>query len=433
LLRFASSPTHDLHITDLRIALFNYIVAKQKNEDFIIRIEDTNKEQNINNKDKEILEILNLFSIEYKNVLHQSDNLKYHSQFAMQLLIEKKAFNCFCGKEVLETEKNEAKKNNKPYIYSGFCENLSNEVTLSCEAPFTVRIKQATSPITFIDSLKGTLSYEQSKLDSSIILKHDKTPTENFACAIDDMLSNISTIIKEEQHLTNTPLQIHIRNSLGYNNDIQYIHIPTLINKTTHKTIAIQNDQYSVQWFINEGFLPVALVNYLLVLGFDTQGEIFSLEESLQWFDINKISKEAAIFDIEKLRLINNEYLKNMDNLRLSKLLTYSDKDIGALAKIYLNKCDTLVELKAIITNIFNDKSTLIGFEKEFKTLKKCIINAPYINNYDDFEQYIKNETQLDGKQLMSPLRYALTGANNGPNLHEIYPYIKNYLGEILK
>ena len=140
--RFAPSPTGDMHIGNLRVALFNYICAKQHNEKFIIRIEDTDKQRNVQGKDKDILEILNLFSIDYSQVIYQSENIKYHTKMAMKLLLDKKAFNCFCSDEVLQKDRNEAKKKKQPYRYSGFCENLSNAVTLECEAPFTVRIKK---------------------------------------------------------------------------------------------------------------------------------------------------------------------------------------------------------------------------------------------------------------------------------------------------
>jgi glutamyl-tRNA synthetase len=433
LLRFAPSPTGDMHIGNLRVALFNYIVSKQKNENLIIRIEDTDKKRNIEGKDKEILELLNLFSIEYSQVIHQSNNLKYHSKFAMQLLIEKKAFNCFCGEDILEKEKDEAKQNKKPYRYSGFCENLSDEVSISCEAPFTVRLKKPTQNIEFKDMIKGDFEYKPFDIDSFVILRHDKTATYNFACAIDDMLSDITTVIRGEDHLSNTPKQIHIRNSIGYDKQINYVHLPVILNKDTGKKMSKRDEASGVRWLIDEGFLPIAIANYLVLLGYNPPKEIFTIEEAIQWFDISKVSKSPAKFDIDKLNFINKAHIQDMDNLRLSKILGYSDEDIGALGKVYLEECYTIKQIKEKIDAIFRTKTTLTDFEEQFETLKACVIDAPYIEDFNQFKKYITENTQLKGKNLFMPLRYALTNTTNGPNLSDIYPLIRNYLGEIIK
>ena len=429
MLRFAPTPIGNMNISSLRVALFNYMVSKQKNEDLLIRIENFNKDKNINSKSKEILEILNLFSITYKNIIYQSDNLKYHTQFAMQLLVDKKAFNCFCGENALANDKEEAKASNKPYKYSGFCENLSDEVTFACEAPFTVRLKKPSLNIKFTDTIKGDFDYKPFDIDSFVILRHDKTPTYNFACAIDDMLSDISIVIRDEYYLLNTPEQIHIRNSIGYDKKIQYIHLPVMLNLNINE----KDEVLSVKWLIDEGYLPAAIANYLVLLGYNSPKEIFTIEEALKWFDISKISKSPAKFDINKLKFINKEHIKSMDELRLSKILGYSDKDIGSLAKVYIKECDTIKQLKEKIDTIFKSKTTLKDFQDEFDLLNTCIINAPYIKDFNEFKKYIIKETSIKENSLLIPLRFVLTGAISGPNLSEIYPLIRNYLGEIVK
>jgi glutamyl-tRNA synthetase len=432
LLRFAPSPTGDMHIGNLRVALFNHILSKQLNEDLIIRIEDTDKERNIEGKDKEILEVLSLFSIDYTQVLYQSENVKHHTQMAMQLLLKKKAFNCFCSSEALDKDRDEAIKNKQPYRYSGFCENLSDEATIDCLAPFTVRIKKPENNIKFTDAIKGDFDFEPFDVDSFVILRHDKTPTYNFACAIDDMLCNISTVIRGEDHMSNTPKQIHIRNSLGYSQEINYCHLPIILNLETGKKMSKRDDASSVKWLVDEGYLPVAISNYLVLLGYNPPTDIFTLEEAMNWFDISKISKAPAKFDITKLKFINREHIKLMDEMRLSKLIGYADKDIGILAKIYIEECDTIKEIKAKIDAIFSQKETLEGFEEEFIKLKECLKSAPFIDDFNDLKKYITEKTGLKGKLLFMPLRFALTGATKGPNLSEIYPLIKNYLGEIV-
>ncbi len=447
MLRFAPSPTRDMDIDNLRVALFNHILSKQLNEDLIIRIEDIDKERNIEGKDKEILEILGLFSIDYTQVLYQSENLKYHTMLAMQLLMKKKAFNCFCSDEALEKDREITTAEKRPYSYGGFCENLSDEATLECTAPFTVRIKKPEHDIKFTDSIKGHFDFTPFDVDSFIILKHDKTPTYNFACAVDDMLCNISTVIRSEDYLSNTPKQIHVRDFLEYEKHINYVHLPIILNLETGKKMNKSDDILSVKELIDEGFLPAAIANYLVLLGYNPATEIFTIEEALEWFDINKISKEPTKFDVTKLKFINREHIKLIDEMRLSKLIGYADEDIGMLAKIYLEECDTIKQIKEKIDTIFShkdalkdfrenfssqDETALASFEDEFKQLKECLSKAPFINDFNDFKKYITTQTGLTDERLLMPLRFTLTGATNGPNLSEIYPLIKNYLGEII-
>ncbi|MFW2556692.1 glutamate--tRNA ligase [Aliarcobacter butzleri] len=433
MLRFAPSPTGDMHIGNLRVAIFNYIVSKQLKEDLIIRIEDTDKERNIEGKDKEILEILNLFSIEYKTVFYQSDNLKYHQKMALQLMTQKKAFACFCSDEKLEELREESIKKGIPFRYDGFCENLSDEAVLNVNAPFTVRLKKPDHNIKFTDLLKGDFDYAPFDIDSFIILRQDKTPTYNYACSVDDMLMDISIVIRGEDHVSNTPKQIHIRDSLGYTKEIKYVHLPIILNAQTGKKMSKRDDASSVKWLIEQGFLPSAIANYLVLMGNKTPSEIFTLEEAIEWFKIENISKSSAKFDIDKLRFINRKHIENLDDMRLSKILGFADSDIGKLGKLFLEEASTIKEIKEKIEPIFAIKTTLEGFENEFKAIKECLQKAPYFDNYEDLKNYIVDETSLKGKNLFKPLRYILTGVENGPNLSDIYPLIKNYLGDIIK
>ncbi|MDN5058809.1 glutamate--tRNA ligase [Aliarcobacter butzleri] len=433
MLRFAPSPTGDMHIGNLRVAVFNYIVSKQLKEDLIIRIEDTDKERNIEGKDKEILEILNLFSIEYKTVFYQSDNLKYHQKMALQLMTQKKAFACFCSDEKLEELREESIKKGIPFRYDGFCENLSDEAVLNVNAPFTVRLKKPDHNIKFTDLLKGDFDYAPFDIDSFIILRQDKTPTYNYACSVDDMLMDISIVIRGEDHVSNTPKQIHIRDSLGYTKEIKYVHLPIILNAQTGKKMSKRDDASSVKWLIEQGFLPSAIANYLVLMGNKTPSEIFTLEEAIEWFKIENISKSSAKFDIDKLRFINRKHIENLDDMRLSKILGFADSDIGKLGKLFLEEASTIKEIKEKIEPIFASKTTLEGFENEFKAIKECLQKASYFDNYEDLKNYIVNETSLKGKNLFKPLRYILTGVENGPNLSDIYPLIKNYLGDIIK
>lgn len=426
MLRFAPSPTGDLDLESLRIALFNHILSKQLNEELIVRIEDSNRQKNIEGKEKEILELLSLFSIDYSRVVYQSENIKYHTQMAMKLLLDKKAFNCFCSDEALKQDKEKAKKEGKPYSYSGFCQTISDETKFNCNAPFVVRLSQPSQNIKFTDAIKGECEYQPYEVDSCIILRHDKTPTENFASAMDDMLFNTSTIIRKENNILNTPKQIHIRESLGYTETIKYYHIPQITFNKEDKKITVQS-------LIDKGYLPVAIANYLLLLGFETPKEIFSIEEVLEWFDITKISKSPAKFDLEKLNEINCKYMKMLDDMRFSKIIGFADDDIGKLAKLYIGDAYTTLKIKKKIENIFSQKKPLKGFETEFKTIKECLKDAPFIKEFEELQEYVSKKTELTDEKLLTPLCFLLTGEKKEPKLSEIYALTRNYLGEIIK
>ncbi len=194
---------------------------------------------------------------------------------------QKKAFACFCGDEKLKELEEKAKEKGKVFSYDGFCETLSDETVLNCNAPFTVRVKKPEASIKFTDTLKGDYEYAPYEVDAFNILTHEKTPTYNYACAVDDMISNISTVIRSEEHLINTPRQMHVRDALNYPKEINYIHIPNVLS----------DDINSIKELIEEGFLPSAIANYLVILGNKTPNEIFTLEEAIEWFDIKNVSK----------------------------------------------------------------------------------------------------------------------------------------------
>ena len=194
-----------------------------------------------------------------------------------------------------------------------------------------------------------------------------------------------------------------------------------------------RDDASSVKWLIDEGFLPSAIANYLVLLGNKTPKEIFTLEEAILWFDIKNVSKSSAKFDLDKLRFINKKHLETIDDMRLSKILGFADTDIGKLGKIYLEEASTLNEIKSKIKPFFEAKTASKGLEKEFTKIKACIKGAPFYENFEDFKIYISEQTGLKEENLTKVLRNILTGRNDGPSLSSLYPLIKNYLGEIIK
>ncbi|MCX2682755.1 glutamate--tRNA ligase [Campylobacter sp. MIT 21-1685] len=428
--RFAPSPTGDMHIGNLRTALINYLCAKKENTNFILRIEDTDKARNIEGKEKEIQDLLQLFGLSWQYLYIQSDNLKFHRQMALQLVSEKKAFACFCTQDELKAKKEFAKKHNKAYRYDGTCENLdANEIVMN-EKAFSIRIKKPETAIKFQDYIKGELHFEPENIDSFVIMREDKTPTYNFACAVDDMLENITCIIRGEDHVSNTPKQEHIRSSLNYEKTIKYAHLPIILNEQGVK-MSKRETHSSVRWLLENGILPSAITNYLLLLGNKTPCEIFTLNEALTWFEISNISKSPARFNLKKLLQINREHIKMLDNEKLNALLGYK-KDVADLAKFYIQEASTIVELKEKLQTIFSEKD-FKELKQECQLLKKILSDMDLDEKYDNFKNTLMQESGLKGKKFFMPLRIILTGSTNGPDVSELYPYIKKFIKELAR
>ena len=423
MLRFASSPTGDMHIDDLRVAILNYIVSKQKNEDLIVRIDDMDKEKNREGKDQEILDILGLFGIEHSQVIYQSQNFRFHSAMALQLLHEKKAFACFCSDAWLQKKREEAKEAKKEYHYDDACRNLPPELVIDNTAPFTVRIARPDRTVVIQDHIQGELSFTPDTVDSFIIMNQDKTPTYNFASAVDDMLNDISIIICSEKQINNTPKQEHVRNQLGYVKKVEYAHLPNIVN----------NDTLSIKELLEAGYLPEAISNYLISIGNKPPKEIFTLQEAVEWFDLDNVSNNSECFDMEMLKRINKEHLKNLDATELSRYVGFADAEIGELAKIYLEEADTTKELKEKIAPIFSTRTIPEAFARQTALMAKAIKDAPYFEEYSDFKAYIIKETALNEKEFVKTLQILLTNSKDGPDIVQVYKYLKNYMKEIVK
>jgi len=395
MLRFAPSPTGDMCISNLRVAVLSYIIAKQQNKPFLVRIADIDKEHNIEGKDTEIMQILEKFAIQHDLLYHQSEHLNIYQTLAIRLLQEDKAFICKCSPKTSKSTCN------------GDCENLTQkeyQAIKEKKEPFIIRLKKPTT--------KG---------DSFIIIKTDNKPTDNFATACDDMLSNIDTVLCEEKELNNTQEQIDIKTMLGYEDETKYIYLPILLN-----------GDITIQSLFEEGFLPDAILNYIILLeSTKTPKEIFTLPESIEWFDIDTISKTSPTFDIETLRDINREHLQIIDDKMLSRFFGFADADIGRLAKVYLKECSTLKELEAKISLIFSPKNFKSEWSDQMRTIEQLILNGPVFDDYNALTEYISKESGLKGDQLFKPLRLLLTGTQKGPKLNDIYPHIKSYLLEV--
>lgn len=438
MLRFAPSPTGDMHIGNLRAAIFNYIIAKQTNQPFLIRIEDTDLARNIEGKDKEILSILNLFGLLWDKLVYQSHNFGYHQKIAEYLISKDYAFYCYCTKEFLDQKREEAKEQKKPFRYDESWATLHKD---SNPKP-VVRLKGAQETIQFLDEIKGEISFGPNEIDSFVILKEDGIPTYNFACAVDDMLYDISFIVRGEDHVSNTPRQILVRKYLDYTKDIGYAHLPIILGESGSK-MSKRDNASSVNWLLEQGFLPQSIMNYLIAMGNKTPTEIFRLQDALEWFDIKNIAKSPVKFDIKKLRFINREHLKMLNESELALLLNTTDASVGGLAKLYLQEASTLNEIREKIDAIFAPKDIFALYEDQDFSESCQILYAGFqtlmqehslaLREYESLKTELMARTGLKGKKFFKPLRILLTGTSHGLELHELYPFLQYFLQDIVR
>lgn len=429
--RFAPSPTGDMHIGNLRAAIFNYICSLKDKSGFILRIEDTDTARNIEGKEEEIQEILHKFGIKWQTLYYQSKNLKFHREFAHKLLMDKKAFCCFCSSEILAQKKELAKQNNEAYRYDGTCERLSDEQVLECEKPFVIRMKKPTSTMKFKDAIKGEISFEPENIDSFVIMREDKTPTYNFACAIDDMLEGVTFVIRGEDHVSNTPKQEWIRECVGFSEKIQYAHLPIILDNEGKK-MSKRDSSSSVKWLLECGYMPEAIANYLILLGNKTPCEIFTIEEAAQWFDITKISKNPAKFDITKLAQINREHIKRASDERLAQLFSLEISRAN-LIRFYTQESSLIPEISAKISAIFSPKNISEEWRENAEILRNLILNESEIPaEFNEFKSNLMKKSALKGKAFFMPLRLLLTNSEHGPELSELFPLIRDEIRAVV-
>ena len=306
--RFAPSPTGTLHIGGARTALFSWLFAKQHGGDFVLRIEDTDLERSTQASIDAILAGLQWLGINWSEGPYlQSQRMDRYRAVIRKLLDEGHAYPCYCTKERLIELRNIQLKNKQKPRYDGHCRNLTPS---DATAPFVVRFRNPTEGIvTFTDLIRGPISVNNNELDDLIIARSDGTPTYNLTVVVDDWDMKISHVIRGDDHINNTPRQINILRALAAELP-QYAHVPMILG-ADGKRLSKRHGAVGVMQYRDEGFLPEALVNYLVRLGWaHGDQEIFSLDEMINLFNIQSVSRSAAAFNPEKLLWLNQHYMK---------------------------------------------------------------------------------------------------------------------------
>ncbi|NLN87474.1 MAG: glutamate--tRNA ligase [Syntrophomonadaceae bacterium] len=459
--RFAPSPTGPLHIGGARSALFNYLFAAHEGGEFVVRIEDTDLERSRRQYEEEILESLRWLGITWtEGILEGGDNGPYrqterldiYQSYIHKLLEQGDAYYCFCTLEELESERQAQVQSGQMQRYSGRCYGLSDqEVKKRIEAGLkpSVRFRVPVHQIYVVNDLvRGTVSFESDNSGDFIILKSDGIPVYNFAVVIDDVLMGITHIIRAEEHLPNTPRQLMLYDALKFARP-EFAHISLILGSDRQK-MSKRHGATSLIQYRQMGYLPEALFNFLALLGWSPEGEqeILSREELVQAFTLDRVAKSPAVFDMDKLNWMNQQYLKLKSVPQLAELLRpylMGSEWTLKLSQLDERRYHLLVEAVrdhlvclADITNeaevFFRQVEWEEGAREALSAEGAQTVLAYFHDGLPEFEKpeeakaYIKaavKRLHLKAKDVYMPLRSALTGRTYGPEL----PYLIMVLG----
>ena len=456
-LRFAPSPTGNLHVGGLRTALFCWLYARKKCGKFIFRLEDTDQKRIFEGAESQLISTLKWSGIEIDEgpeyggeygPYRQSERLDIYAQYIKFLLEEGNAYRCFCKSKRLEKLRKEQRQKGNTPRYDGFCRNLSKSEAIrraDSGEDYVIRMKIPEVPEIMVldDLIRGAVSIETSQSEDQVIVKSDGFPTYHLAVVIDDYLMKITHVVRGEEWIPSFPKHLLLYRYFGWDPP-QFAHLPLILNVDRTK-LSKRNGDVAVEDFRNDGFLPESLINFLAMLGW-SQGEdkdLFTLTELLKEFSFERVNKSGAVFDQSKLKWMNQQYIQKLELEDLQQRLNpfinktpYAGKDpkiLSKIIKILQPRLTTLSEIGDRLPLFFdnnpeasgpevlkvlseeNSKQVLSNFIKQVESVEKLTID-----NLSKLMKNVQNETKIKGKNLWMPLRYALTLDTEGPDLNLI-------------
>lgn len=454
--RFAPSPTGRMHVGNLRTALYAYLIAKHEGGDFILRIEDTDQERYVDEALDIIYRTLDKTGLKHDEgpdkdggvgpyVQSERQAQGIYLKYAKQLIEEGKAYYCFCDKERLEslrqTITTESGETKEIVVYDKHCLHLSKEEVeekLAAGIPYVIRQNSPTEgTTTFHDELYGDVTVPNQELDDMILIKSDGFPTYNFANVVDDHLMGITHVVRGNEYISSSPKYTLLYQAFGWEEPV-YIHCP-LITDENHQKLSKRSGHSSFEDLLEQGFITEAVVNYVALLGWspDSNQEIFSLEELVKEFDYHRINKSPSVFDINKLKWMNGEYLKAMDAEEFQKLVTpyikevvTKDLDLSKICPLVQTRIEILPDVKELV-DFFEelpDYSVEMYCHKKMKTnLENSleILTEEYelLKEFDDWSLQALHDKLMEyiaGKEIKNgtglwPVRTAVSGKQSTP------------------
>jgi nondiscriminating glutamyl-tRNA synthetase len=459
--RFAPSPTGYLHIGGARTALFNYLYAKRNGGKFLVRIEDTDLARSSYESEQVIINDLKWLGINWDEGIdvggengpyRSTERTGIYKEFIDRLIESGKAYYCYCTQEELDAERKAAEEKGELPLYSGRCRQLGDEQRKKFEEEGrkpTIRFRVPENEVIRIDDkVRGTVEFDSNGVGDFIIVKSDGIPVYNFAVVIDDHLMGISHVIRAEEHLSNTPRQILIYDALGFEKP-EFAHVSLILGHDRTK-MSKRHGSTWVEQYRDAGYLPEAIVNFLALMGWspESEEEIFSMEQLVEQFSLDRVSKNPAVFDNDKLNWMNSQYIKAAPLERITDLAIPHLKNGGFIGENI--SPETYMWIKKIVSCLRNGLSYVseitqkVGIffgdsvtpenEETAEVLKGeqvPVLIETFMNKIKEAEvideefgksvfKVIQKETGIKGKNLFMPVRVALTGQMHGPEIYEV-------------
>lgn len=442
--RFAPSPTGYLHIGGARTALFNWLFARHNNGKFILRIEDTDRSRSTEEYIEAIIEGMKWLKLDWdEGPFRQTDRFEIYRRYVDRLIAEGKAYRCYCTPEELEERRKKAISEGRTPKYDGRCREIRGPIPDRVSA---IRFKMPQGgQVVIKDMIKGEVIFENSQLDDLIIMRSDGTPTYNFVVVVDDVEMAITHIIRGDDHLNNTPKQVHIYRALGYEIP-EFAHLPMILGSDRAR-LSKRHGATSVLAYREMGYLPDALVNYLVRLGWSYgDQEIFSRQELVEYFSFENVGKSSAIFNPEKLLWLNSQYIIRSDEKELAELIVpFLIKEgiiheghkvdiewLSRAVRTLKERAKTLVELARMLRyyiaeeveyeekarDKFLTPDTLPGLQ-ELRNSLECLHDFTVAAIEDIFREHISRHKIKLG-QIAQPIRVAMTGGTESPGIFEV-------------
>ena len=434
--RFAPSPTGTLHIGGVRTALFNYVYAKQNEGLFLVRIEDTDKERSKKEYEKNILDSLASIGLSPdEKPINQSERNDVYVDAAKKIFESGNAYWCDCSKEELEEMRKQQEKDGKKPMYDGRSRNKglkqSENTVLRLATP-------EDGEIVVNDLIRGKVVFQNSELDDLILLRSDGTPTYHLCNVVDDFEQNVTTVIRGEDHLSNTPRQIHIQNALGYP-ALEYAHLPLVLGPDKRR-LSKRHAATSLEEYKSDGYLDSAILNTLARLGWSKgDQEVFYMEDLIRDFNISDVQKAGAIFDITKLDWLNTQHIANLSFEDFKKELKPFLEDLSIDIDSHQNVDLLLSSMRTVESTFKKIANDLIPYYVEVNTYNQQAIDK-FVdneglkilndlsgillsidewseNNIDNALKNYQNENNCPVPKVNQPIRIALTGSTKSPSL----------------
>lgn len=451
--RFAPSPTGRMHVGNLRTALYEYLIAKHEDGDFILRIEDTDQERLVEGALDTIYNTLELTGLKADEGPHipggygpyvQSERQKegIYLEYAKELIEKGEAYYCFCDQERLDSLRTTVSEDGIEITkYDKHCLYLSEEEIkgkLDKNTPYVIRQNiPGEGTTTFSDVVYGDITVENSELDDMILIKSDGYPTYNFANVVDDHLMEITHVVRGNEYLSSTPKYTRLYHAFGWEEPI-YIHC-SLITNEEHKKLSKRSGHSSFEDLIEQGFLPDAIVNFIALLGWSSPSnrEILSLEELIEEFDYNHINKSPAVFDMVKLKWMNGEYIKQLDDERYYELVMphikeviTKDIDLYKIADLVKSRIEIFPDVKDMIDffedlpdydlDLYTNKKSKTNSENSLEILQEQLALLEELEDYskpgiqDCINKYIEDK-EMNKRKGLWPIRIAVAGKQVTP------------------